>query len=144
MNKKSIITILLAVATITANAQTEGNDKKTLSGNDAAVGTMNFSDQMLTDTMRFNVEALQPGLLTRMTDNPRPCTELKEQYTMQGTKPFVLWQGGLLSINGATVDMPGLMSYETGVVALHQDFGRLHPLRRLLHPRHHHHPHTCL
>ena len=126
MNKQTIITILLAVATITANAQTEGNDKKTLSGNNAAVGTMNFSDQMLTDTMRFNVEALQPGLLPRTTDNPRPGTELKEQYTMLGTKPFVLWQGGFLSINGATVDMPGLMSYETGVVALHQDFGRLH------------------
>ena len=126
MNKQTIITILLAVATITANAQTEGNDKKTLSGNDAAVGTMNFSDQMLTDTMRFNVEALQPGLLPRTTDNPRPGTELKEQYTMQGTKPFVLWQGGLLSINGATVDMPGMMGFETGVVALHQDFGRLH------------------
>ena len=126
MNKKSIITILLAVATITANAQTEGNDKKTLSGNDAAVGTMNFSDQILTDTMRFNVEALQLELLPRMTDNLMPGTELKEQYTMQVTKPFVLWQGGLLSINGATGDMPGLMNYETGVVALHQDYGRLH------------------
>ena len=126
MNKQAIITILLAVAAIIANAQTEGNDKKTLSGNDAVVGTMEFRDPMLSNTMRFNVEALQPGLLPRMTDNPRPCTELKEQYTMQGTKPFVLWQGGFLSINGATVDMPGLMSYETSVVALHQDFGRLH------------------
>jgi len=126
MNKKSIITILLAVATITANAQTEGDDKKILSGNDAVVGTMEFRDPMLSNTMRFNVEALQLELLPRTTDKLMPCTELKEQYTMLGTKPFVLWQGGFLSINGATVDMPGLMSYETGVVALHQDFGRLH------------------
>ena len=124
--KKTIITILLAVATITANAQTEGNDKKTLLGNDAVVGTMEFRDPMLSNTMRFNVEALQLELLPRTTDKLMPCTELKEQYTMLGTKPFVLWQGGFLSINDATVDMPGLMSYETGVVALHQDFGRLH------------------
>ena len=126
MNKQAIITILLAVAAIIANAQTEGNDKKTLSGNDAVVGTMEFRDPMLSNTMRFNVEALQLELLPRTTDKLMPCTELKEQYTMLGTKPFVLWQGGFLSINGATVDMPGLMSYETGVVALHQDFGRLH------------------
>ena len=126
MSYKTIITILLAVGSITVSAQTEANGKITFSGNDAAFKKMDFNNQILTDTMRFNVEALQPGLLPRTTDNPRPGTELKEQYTMQGTKPFVLWQGGFLSINGATVDMPGLMSYETSVVALHQDFGRLH------------------
>ena len=86
MNKKSIITILLAVATITANAQTEGNDKKTLSGNDAAVGTMNFSDQILTDTMRFNVEALQLELLPRMTDNLLPCTHSAPNFRNRNGK----------------------------------------------------------
>ena len=126
MNNKAFITILLAAGSLTVSAQTEGNGKITLSGNDAAFKKMDFNNQILTDTMRFNVEALQLELLPRTTDKLMPCTELKEQYTMLGTKPFVLWQGGFLSINGATVDMPGLMSYETGVVALHQDFGRLH------------------
>ena len=125
MKQKSISIILFALVTISTNAQTEGNSKKTLLGNDAAVGTMDFRNQMLTDKMRFNVEALRPELLQRTTDRFMLSTELTEQYTMQGTKPFVLRQGGLLSINGVTGDMPGLMGYEASLVALHQDFGRL-------------------
>ncbi len=64
MNYKAIITILLAACSLTVSAQTEGNGKITLSGNDAAFKKMDFNNQILTDTMRFNVEALQPEFLT--------------------------------------------------------------------------------
>ena len=62
MYNKAVIIILLAAVSLTVSAQTEGNGKITLSGNDAALKEMDLNNQILTDTMRFNVEALQPEL----------------------------------------------------------------------------------
>ena len=49
-----------------------------------------------------------------------------ENYTMLGTKPLVLWRSGGLNVRVARDEMLGMMNLETGMVALHQDFGRLH------------------
>ena len=126
MNNKAFITILLAAGSLTVSAQTEGNGKITLSGNDAAFKKMDFNNQILTDTMRFNVEALQPELLPMTMDRQMSSMKLTDDYTMQGSKSLLLWRSGGLNASGAQDEMLGMMNLETGVVALYQDFGRLH------------------
>ena len=126
MNNKAFITILLAAGSLTVSAQTEGNGKITLSGNDAAFKKMDFNNQILTDTMRFNVETLQPELLPATVDRQMSSKGFTENYTMLGTKPLVLWRSGGLNVRVARDEMLGMMNLETGMVALHQDFGRLH------------------
>lgn len=126
MYNKAVIIILLAAVSLTVSAQTEANGKITLSGNDAAFKKMDFNNQILTDTIRFNVEALQPELLPATVDRQMSSKGFTENYTMQGTKPLVLWRSGGLNVRGAQDEMLGMMNLETGVVALHKDFGRLH------------------
>ena len=126
MYNKAVIIILLAAVSLTVSAQTEGNDKITLSGNDTAFKKMDFNNQILTDTMRFNVEALQPELQPMTVDRLMPSMKLTDDYTMQGSKSLLLWRSGGLNVSGAQDEMLGMMNLETGVVALHKDFGRLH------------------
>ena len=126
MNNKAIITILLAAATLTVSAQTEGDGKIILSGNGAAFKKMDFNNQTLKDTMRFNVETLQPELQPVTVDRRMSSMKLTDNYTMQGTKPLVLWRSGGLNVRDARDEMLGMMNLETGAVALYQDFGRLH------------------
>ena len=120
------MSILLAAGSLTVSAQTEGNDKITLSGNDTAFKKMDFNNQILTDTMRFNVEALQPELLPATVDRQMSSMKLTDDYTMQGSKSLLLWRSGGLNVSGAQDEMLGMMNLETGVVVLYQDFGRLH------------------
>lgn len=126
MNQKAIITILLAAVSLTVSAQTERNGKITLSGNDSAFKKMDFNNQILADTIHFNVEAFQPELLSATVGRQMPSMELTDSHTMQSTKPLALWRSGFLIASGAQNEMLGMMNLETGVVTLHKDFGRLH------------------
>ena len=50
-------------------------------------------------------------------------------YTMPMTatlKPYPLWNGASVTVYGRSHQMQGLMDVSTGVMSLHQDFGRLH------------------
>jgi len=125
------------VCALQANAQTELDGKGILSGDDAALRTMEFDNHLKMDSTKYAIDAMKPNLLPTPTessglsylntykDKARHGIGLTGQYAPMGAKSFNLWHGGHLDINGATNQMPGLMDYQTGSFTLHQDFGRL-------------------
>ena len=125
------------VCALQANAQTELDGKGILSGDEAALRTMEFDNHLKMDSTKYAIDAMKPNLLPTPTessglsylntykDKARHGIGLTGQYAPMGAKSFNLWHGGHLDINGATNQMPGLMDYQTGSFTLHQDFGRL-------------------
>ena len=125
------------VCALQANAQTEQDDKGILSGNDAALQTMGFVNQLMIDSAKYAIDAMKPNLLPTPTessglsylntykDKATHGIVLTRQHTPMGVNSFNLWRRGHLSISGATNQMPGLMDFQTGSLTLQQDFGRL-------------------
>ena len=137
MKRREALFFVLMVCALQANAQTELDGKEILSGDDAALRTMEFDNHLKMDSTKYAIDAMKPNLLPTPTessglsylntykDKARHGIGLTGQYAPMGAKSFNLWHGGHLDINGATNQMPGLMDYQTGSFTLHQDFGRL-------------------
>ena len=137
MKRREALFFVLMVCALQANAQTELDGKEILSGDDAALRTMEFNNHLKMDSTKYAIDAMKPNLLPTPTessglsylntykDKARHGIGLTGQYVPMGAKSFNLWHGGHLDINGATNQMPGLMDYQTGSFTLHQDFGRL-------------------
>ena len=137
MKRREALFFVLMVCALQANAQTELDGKGILSGDDAALRTMEFDNHLKMDSTKYAIDAMKPNLLPTPTessglsylntykDKARHGIGLTGQYAPMGAKSFNLWHGGHLDINGATNQMPGLMDYQTGSFTLHQDFGRL-------------------
>lgn len=137
MKRREALFFVLMVCALQANAQTELDGKGILSGEDAALRTMEFDNHLKMDSTKYAIDAMKPNLLPTPTessglsylntykDKARHGIGLTGQYAPMGAKSFNLWHGGHLDINGATNQMPGLMDYQTGSFTLHQDFGRL-------------------
>ena len=127
MNKKTIITALLALVAMSGRGQTDSKGG-ILSGMETDVQPFGFSKSVMVDSMRFqqiipSSELLQdaqqkPLIYDRTTSFLMPA--------MLTDKPFKLWNGANVTVGGLTYQMPGLMDVATGAVSLHQDFGRLH------------------
>ena len=97
MNKKTIITILLALVVMSGQGQVRCHVIGTVSDGTTPVELVIYRDgeapknsmlrPVLKDgTMRFNVEALQPELLPRMTDNLLPCTHSAPNFRNRNGK----------------------------------------------------------
>jgi len=137
VKRREALFFVLMVCALQANAQTELDGKGILSGDDAALRTMEFDNHLKMDSTKYAIDAMKPNLLPTPTessglsylntykDKARHGIGLTGQYAPMGAKSFNLWHGGHLDINGATNQMPGLMDYQTGSFTLHQDFGRL-------------------
>ena len=137
MKRREALFLVLMVCALQANAQTEQDGKGILSGDDAALRTIEFGNRLMMDSTKYAIDAMKPNLLPTPTessglsylntykDKARHGIGLTGQYAPMGAKSFNLWHGGHLDINGATNQMPGLMDYQTGSFTLHQDFGRL-------------------
>ena len=137
MKRRETLFFVLMVCALQANAQTELDGKGILSGDDAALRTMEFDNHLKMDSTKYAIDAMKPNLLPTPTessglsylntykDKARHGIGLTGQYAPMGAKSFNLWHGGHLDINGATNQMPGLMDYQTGSFTLHQNFGRL-------------------
>ena len=137
MKRREALFFVLMVCALQANAQTELDGKGILSGDEAALRTMEFDNHLKMDSTKYAIDAMKPNLLPTPTessglsylntykDKARHGIGLTGQYAPMGAKSFNLWHGGHLDINGATNQMPGLMDYQTGSFTLHQDFGRL-------------------
>lgn len=127
MNKKTIITALLALVAMTGRGQTDTKGG-ILSGMETDVQPFDFSKPMMVDSLRFQQIIPSLGLLhdvqqktltyDRTTSFPMPA--------MPADKPFKLWSGASIIVYGGNNQMLGLMDAATGTVSLHQDFGRLH------------------
>ena len=127
MNKKTIITALLALVALAGRGQTDTKGG-ILSGMETDVQPFDFNKPMMVDSLRFHQKSVSPGLLQdiqqkmltydRTTSFPMPV--------MPADKPFKLWNGASLIVYGATNQMPGLMDLQIGSLALHQSIGSLH------------------
>ena len=137
MKRREALFFVLMVCALQANAQTELDGKGILSGDDAALRTMEFDNHLKMDSTKYAIDAMKPNLLPTPTessglsylntykDKARHGIGLTGQYAPMGAKSFNLWGRGHLSISGATNQMPGLMDFQIGSLTLHQDFGRL-------------------
>ena len=124
------------ICALQTNAQTELDGKGILSGNDAALRTMEFYNRLMMDSAKYVIDAMKANLLptpmesselsylNTYKDKAMHDIGLAGQHAPMGVKSFNLWSGGHLSINGTTNRMLGLMVFQTGSLSLHQDFGR--------------------
>ena len=136
MKRREALFFVLMVCALQANAQTELDGKGILSGDDAALRTMEFDNHLKMDSTKYAIDAMKPNLLPTPTessglsylntykDKARHGIGLTGQHAPMGAKSFNLWGRGHLSISGATNQMPGLMDFQTSSLSLHQDFGR--------------------
>ena len=127
MNKKTIMTVLLALFAMTGRGQTDTKGG-ILSGMETDVQPFDFSKQMMADSLRFQKKSVSPELLQDFQQKPLTYdrTTSFPMPVMPADKPFKLWNGVSVTIYGGNNQMTGLMDVATGFVSLHQDFGRLH------------------
>lgn len=71
--------------------------------------------------------ALLPYSSSEMPKSPRYVPTMDMSILAYKTPGFYgLWKGAGLSITGGRAALPGLMGINSGAIAFHQDFGRLH------------------
>ena len=119
------------ICALQTNAQTELDGKGILSGNDAALRTMEFYNRLMMDSAKYVIDAMKANLLptpmesselsylNTYKDKAMHDIGLAGQHAPMGVKSFNLWSGGHLSINGTTNRMLGLMVFQTGSLSLH-------------------------
>ena len=112
------------ICALQTNAQTELDGKGILSGNDAALRTMEFYNRLMMDSAKYVIDAMKANLLPTPMESSELSYLNTRQHTPMGVNSFNLWRRGHLSISGATNQMPGLMDFQTSSLSLHQDFGR--------------------
>lgn len=77
------------------------------------------------DSLRLHVDPV-----FTVPDETREVPVVRGGYDITSSRQnggvFRLWKGAALGVYGSTDHMPGLLDLNTGSLALHQDFGRLH------------------
>ena len=124
MNKKTIITALLALVTLAGKGQTDTKGG-ILSGMETDVQPFDFSKPMMADSLHFQQIIQSLELLQDFQQKPLTC-DRTTSFPMPADKPFKLWSGASIIVYGGNNQMLGLMDAATGAMSLHQDFGRLH------------------
>ena len=120
--------MLAAVVSLGAEAQTEleGQGMSKV-GND--VSTAKIDQPLLVDSQHIATDASFPQWQKpEFRELPSSNSRIADftMPTMNTVEPFRLWKGAGITAYGTTAQMPGLMDAATGMVSLHQDFGRLH------------------
>lgn len=124
MNKKTIITALLALVAMTGRGQTDTKGG-ILSGIETDVQPFDFSKPMMANSLHF--QQIIPSLELLQDVQQKPLTyDRTTSFPMPANNPFMLWNGAGVTVYGSKNQMLGLMDAATGTVSLHQDFGRLH------------------
>ena len=124
MNKKTIITALLALVAMTGRGQTDTKGG-ILSGIKTDVQPFDFSKPMMANSLHF--QQIIPSLELLQDVQQKPLTyDRTTSFPMPANNPFMLWNGAGVTVYGSKNQMLGLMDAATGTVSLHQDFGRLH------------------
>ena len=120
MAKRFAHFLLLVLLSLPMVAQTEVDGRRL---SDGGVELPSMRGQLLmTDSMRLpqsvmHVERPVPQM---------PTVPNFTQLTKQGATGWQLWNGATLGFYGATSQMPGLMTMETGTAAVSQNLGRWH------------------
>ena len=110
----------------TASAQVEGQD---VSPTRSEVQSMLFEQPLMADSSRISTAASFNDLQKTKFSVSLPAYDHTSNFTLPMTtspKPFWLWNGANVTVDGSNYQMQGLMDVATGAVSLHQDFGRLH------------------
>ena len=87
------------VFALQANAQTEQNDKGKLSGDDAALPTMEFDHHLMTDSASLFIRSVNLKHQLTPMERTLPNTGRIVQYAPMGATSFNLWRRGALGIN---------------------------------------------
>ena len=117
--KKHLLSLLAVMMALHVSAQTEVGSQK-LSGMDIDVQKVDVGKQLRADSTSFRTEMIQPELAA--PDDPVVHSYM--QQTKQGGVGLPLWKGAHVGFYGMTDMMPGLMTTDRGVMALHQNLGR--------------------
>ena len=131
------------ICALQTNAQTELDGKGILSGNDAALRTMEFYNRLMMDSAKYVIDAMKANLLptpmesselsylNTYKDKAMHDIGLAGQHAPMGVKSFNLWSGGHLSINGTTNRMLGLIYAD---IRFSDRFGSNIGVRRYINP----------
>ena len=118
--------LLTAFMSATVSAQVEGQD---VSPTRTEVQPMLFGKPLTLDSSRISTAASFSDLQKTKFPVSLSVYDHTSNFTLPMTtspKPFWLWNGANVTVDGSNYQMQGLMDVATGAVSLHQDFGRLH------------------
>ncbi len=124
MNRKTIITALLALVTMAGRGQTDTKGGM-LSGMETDVQPFDFSKPMMVDSLHFQ-QIIPPLELLQDVQQKTLTYDRTTSFPMPANNSFMLWNGAGVTVYGGNNQMLGLMDAATGTVSLHQNFGRLH------------------
>ena len=120
------LVLLTAFMSATLSAQVEGQD---VSPTRTEVQPMLFEQPLMADSSRISTAASFSDLQKTKFPVSLSAYDHTSNFTLPMTtspKPFWLWNGANVTVDGSNYQMQGLMDVATGAVSLHQDFGRLH------------------
>ena len=120
--------MLAAFVSLGAEAQTE-LEGQGMSQVENDVSTAKIDQPLLVDSQHIATDASFPQWQKpEFRELPSSNSRIADftMPTMNTVEPFRLWKGAGITAYGTTAQMPGLMDAATGMVSLHQDFGRLH------------------
>ncbi len=120
------LVLLTAFMSATVSAQVEGQD---VSPTRTEVQPMLFGKPLTLDSSRISTAASFSDLHKTKFPVSLSVYDHTSNFTLPMTtspKPFWLWNGANVTVDGSNYQMQGLMDVATGAVSLHQDFGRLH------------------
>ena len=120
------LVLLTAFMSATVSAQVEGQDVSPARGE---VQSMLLELPLMADSSRISTAASFSDLQKTKFPVSLSAYDHTSNFTLPMTnspKPFWLWNGANVTVDGSNYQMQGLMDVATGAVSLHQDFGRLH------------------
>ena len=120
------LVLLTAFMSATVSAQVEGQD---VSPTRSEVRSMLLGKPLTLDSSRISTAASFIDLPKTKFPVSLSAYDHTSNFTLPMTtspKPFWLWNGANVTVDGSNYQMQGLMDVATGAVSLHQDFGRLH------------------
>ena len=120
------LVLLTAFMSATVSAQVEGQD---VFPTRSEVQPMLIEQHLMADSSRISTAASFSDLQKTIFPVSLSAYDHTSNFTLPMTtspKPFWLWNGTNVTVDGSNHQMPGLMDAATGAVSLHQDFGRLH------------------
>lgn len=115
----------MAMMAVTAVAQTEVVGKGLSSEMNASLSASSLPVDLLGDSLKLTPPVLPPTLTAADMMGMNTAKGFSEQ-SAHGAAALKLWKNAYLGFEGSTYHLPGLMNTETGIVALHQDWGRWH------------------
>lgn len=122
---KMVLIVVMMMLAMNVSAQTEDGG---VALPDVKFDSLHLSEPTLLPQLSTPKQgAMLPYSSLEMPKSPRyvPAMDLSvPAYKTPGM--FELWKGADLSITGGQAAMPGLMGINSGAIAFHQDYGRLH------------------